>query len=149
LTRILNKDMPTIITASWYTPLPPEVARVSISRGPPRGHRGYRKLPFLAPGRWFRSVDEVEYVRRYAEQLSHVDPSYVYQRLVGCAEGASTIAMCCFERPGTSDGWCHRALTASWLSDAIGADIPEFGYEHLAQDEHPMLPRCRRRDQID
>ena len=142
-------DGPKVITASWFTPLPPDIARVCISRGPPRGQRGYRKLPFLAPGRWFRSVGEVEYIRRYSEQLSHLSPSYVYRRLIGCAWGASTVAMHCFERPGTSDGWCHRALTARWLSTSLGIEVPEFGYEHLAQAEHPMLPPSLRRSLAD
>lgn len=131
---------PTIITASWYTPLPANVARVCISRGPPHGQRGYRKLPFLAPGRWFRSVDEEEYIRRYTEQLSHLSPSYVFHRLIGCAWGAPIVAMCCFERPETSDGWCHRALTARWLAAGIGIEVPEYGYECRRQEEHPMLP---------
>ena len=138
-----------IMTASWFTDLPSEVVRVSISRGPPRGQSGYRKLAFLAPGRWFRSVDETEYIRRYTEQLSHLDPRYVYHRLIGCADGASRVAMCCFERPDTSDGWCHRALLGSWLAAGIGIKVPEFCYEHLMQEAHPMLPPSLRRHSVD
>ena len=59
------------------------------------------------------------------------------------------MAMHCFERPGTSDGWCHRALTARWLSTSLGIEVPEFGYEHLAQAEHPMLPPSLRRSLAD
>ena len=134
-----------IVTASWYSALPSDVVRVSISRGPRRGQRGYRGLPFLAPGRWYRTVDENEYIDLYNEQLGHLDPDYVSHRLIGCAAGAPIVALLCFERPFTDDGWCHRSLTAAWLSKEIGVPVPEFGYEHLPQADHPMLPPSLKR----
>lgn len=129
-----------IVTASWFTKLPDDVARIGISRGLPRGQSGYRRLPSLAPGRWYRSVGEEEYIQRYREQLAALDPHEVYERIVGYAAGAQTAALVCFERPGTTDGWCHRAISARWLSDGLGVAVPEFGCEELVQAEHPMLP---------
>jgi hypothetical protein len=37
------------------------------------------------------------------------------------------------------DKWCHRSLAANWLSEAPGEAVPEFGYEWLTQDFHPLL----------
>ena len=61
------------VTASWSTKLPDRFARIGISRGPPRGQRGYRMYAALAPGPWFRSVDADEYCRRYMLQLAALD----------------------------------------------------------------------------
>jgi hypothetical protein len=37
-------------------------------------------------------------------------------------------------------------MAAEWLAEAIGATVPEFGYESLPQHEHPLMPpRLRRR----
>jgi hypothetical protein len=134
-------SVPRIVTASWYSILPAEFVRVGISRGAPRGHpAGYRRYRPLYPGRWFRSVSPEEYVLRYnAEILAPLDPHQVIEDLRRFGAGSS-IALLCFERPGTSDGWCHRALAAGWLARALDQPIGEFEYEHLPQDEHPMLP---------
>ena len=129
-----------IVTAAWSTPLPPDVVRIGISRGWPRRESGYRRLPLLAPGPWFHSIDEREFMTRYQEQLSDLRPEYVYNRLLELASGAPCVALLCFEKPCTSDGWCHRSLTASWLSKGLGIAVPEFGFELLDQDQHPMLP---------
>lgn len=131
---------PGLVTAAWHTRLPPEVARISISRGPPRGQRGYRRLTELAPGPWFATADEQEYIARYSAQLAALDPVAVYQLLIELACGAPTAALLCFERPATSDGWCHRSLAAGWLARALEIAVPEFGYAHLTQEQHPMLP---------
>ena len=88
----------------------------------------------------FRSVGEREFIERYQQQLSALRPSYVHGRIVGCASGKVGVALCCFERPCSSDGWCHRALTAKWLSEALEIEIPEFGFQERAQSQHPMLP---------
>ncbi len=130
-----------IVTASWFTSLPLGYTRVGISRGAPRRYTpGYRMLRRLAPGPWFRSVDAEEYVRRYeAEVLSHLDPHDVVNRLSRIGLGGP-IALVCFERPGTADGWCHRALVSAWFDRELGLAVPEHGYEHLPPGQHPMLP---------
>ena len=31
-------------------------------------------------------------------------------------------------------------MVAAWLSKAIGEPVPEFGFENVPQDRHPLLP---------
>jgi hypothetical protein len=128
-------------TASWSTSLPETHQRIGISRGAPRkaasGYRLYRKL---APGTWFNSVGPEEYERRYpTEILGPLDPRVVIQELRDIAPGMVPTLLC-FERPAAGQ-WCHRAIAAAWLAEAFGAPVPEYGYEHLSQQEHPLLPR--------
>jgi hypothetical protein len=60
-----------IYTSSWFTRLPPDMLRIGISRGTPRGQpASYRRRPELAPGSWFKSVDPAEYYRWYMAQLA-------------------------------------------------------------------------------
>jgi hypothetical protein len=115
--------------------------RIGISRGTPRGQNaGYRIYKMLAPGTWFASVGVDEYRRRYfAEILGPLDPRAVAAELTVMAGGRIPVLLC-FERSGRGQ-WCHRALVASWLADAMGQPVPEFGHEHLAQERHPLLPR--------
>jgi hypothetical protein len=130
-----------IVTASWFTQLPPTHAKIGISRGTPRRQpAGYRMFKALAPGPWFSSVDVHEYRRLYqAEVLDQLDPAHVLNRLQELAEGRVAV-MCCYERPdGVS--WCHRAMAAAWLHKHTGTFIPEHEYEHLLQQQHPLLPR--------
>jgi Protein of unknown function, DUF488 len=129
-----------IVTASWSTVLPPDIVRVGISRGGARRQRGYRLLPALAPGAWFKSVGETEYIERYQLQLASLDPQAVYGTLCDMAHGAPCVALLCFERAGTDDGWCHRSLAAQWLSAGLGADVHEWGYETVPPNRHPLLP---------
>lgn len=140
----MNKDArvaPPIVTASWYTALPAEFVCVGISRGTPRGHPGgYRRYKPLYPGSWFKSVSDQEYVRLYdAEVLAALDPSQVVRDLRRISEGRP-VALLCFERPQTTDSWCHRSLVGKWLAANLGTRVPEYGFEHLPQHRHPMLP---------
>jgi hypothetical protein len=73
--------MPTILTASWSARLPGGTTAVGISRGTPRGRGGFRRLPALFPGPWFRSVAPETYLRRYAEILAPLGP----RRGVACS----------------------------------------------------------------
>ncbi len=137
--------MTLIRTASWFTPLPADHVRIGISRGVPRrtpaGYRVYRKL---APGPWFNSVGVEEYAERYrTEILGPLDPRAVAADLASMASGGIAV-MLCYERPGRGD-WCHRALAAQWLADALGGPVPEVGFEHLPQHLHPLLPEQIRR----
>ena len=132
-----------IKTASWFTPLPPDHVRIGISRSVPRRTpAGYRRYHRLNPGEWFKTVPLEEYRRRYqAEVLDRLEPLQVAAELRAMADGAIPVLLC-FERPGTGD-WCHRAFVASWLAAATGKAVPELGFEHLPQDQHPLLPRRR------
>ncbi len=132
---------PQIKTASWFTKLPDDHARIGISRGIPRGQpAGFRRYARLNPGVWFAScATAAEYEARYKDEiLAPLDAHRVAAELVAMAEGR-VAALLCFERPRRGQ-WCHRALVAGWLADALGRPVPEFGYEHLPQHEHPLLP---------
>jgi hypothetical protein len=132
---------PTIKTASWFTKLPDDCQRIGISRGMPRGgaSAGCRMYRRLAPGPWFSSVDVETYARLYqAEVLDRLDPHQVAAELHELAGGRVPVLLC-FERAGTPT-WCHRALCAAWLAEGLGVPVPEFGYERLPQDAHPLNP---------
>lgn len=127
-----------IKTGCWFTPLPPDHLRVGISRGQPRGlAKGYRLYKKLAPGPWFNSVGTFEYEARYSEVLAQLDPQQTLDELRRLAGGKVPV-LCCWERAGRGQ-WCHRALAARWLADALGIEVPEVGFEHLAQADHPLM----------
>ena len=46
--------------------------------------------------------------------------------------------LCCFEKPNDPPNWCHRQLAADWLAKGLGIAVPEFGFETLTQDQHPL-----------
>lgn len=129
-----------MLTASWFAPLPDGYVRIGISRGVPRRQpAGYRLFKVLAPGDWFRSVDVLEYRRRYQQILDQLDPMAIVAKLRELAGGRIPV-LCCFERPdGTS--WCHRAMAAEWLGAHLKGVVPELGFEHLPQAEHPLMPK--------
>ena len=133
-------------TASWFTPLPEDHMRIGISRGTPRRMAaGYRLYKPLAPGPWFNSVGVEEYYDRYrTEILGALDPRKVRDDLQRLSLGKVPV-MLCYERPGGAD-WCHRAMAAEWLAEALGTPVPEFGYETVPQGEHPLMPPQLRRE---
>ena len=140
-------------TASWFTPMPDGHKRIGISRGTPRRmEAGYRVFKRLAPGPWFNSVGIEEYYHLYrTEILGPLDPRAVADHLILLAGGLVPVLLC-YERPpaqGTmlsGDGdWCHRAMVAEWLAEALGVVVPEVGFEGLPQHEHPLMPIQLRR----
>ena len=133
------------VTASWSAKLPDELARIGISRGPPRGQRGYRMYRPLMPGPWFRSVTPEEFYKRYMAQLAKLEPERVMAELSKLAEGR-TPALLCFEPPPPDPRWCHRGLVAGWLKDTLDLDVFEHGHEGGAAGwSHPKLPLFLRR----
>jgi hypothetical protein len=108
-----------ISTAAWSTTFPEgsDIVRIAISRGPPRGHpAGYRMYRSLAPPWWYRSVTATTYVRRYAQEvLGQLDAREVVRDLLRIS-GGRPLALLCFERPMTNDGWCHRSLALGALA---------------------------------
>jgi hypothetical protein len=132
------------VTACWATAIAlRQFARIAISRGPPRGQRGYRLHRPLAPGPWFRSVDPDTFAELYMAQLAQLDARQVLRDLARLA-GGKVPALLCFERPGR--GWCHRGLVAAWLGDALGLRVCEYGHEADGWGwQHPMLPTGLRR----
>lgn len=129
----------TIKTASWFTRMPADHARIGISRSTPRGQlAGFRLYRRLAPGPWFNSVGLEEYRERYrAEVLDRLDPHQVAAELEEIAAGRVAVLLC-FCRPGA---FCHRRLAADWLCEGLceglGVSVPEFVHE----DRHPLLPQ--------
>jgi hypothetical protein len=132
-----------VVTSSWFTELPPDIVRIGISRGPPRGQRGYRRLPDLAPGPWHKTASEQEYISLYRTQLEALDPYVMIDRVRTVTAGASCAALLCFEQAEVRGVWCHRSLAADWLSKALGSVVDEWGYEH--QTAHPLLPPSLRK----
>jgi len=142
---ISAKDM-RIYTSSWFARLPPAVLRIGISRGTPRGQPvGYRRLPELAPGPWFKSVGADEYHRRYMAQLSGLDPKAVLPKITDMAAGRD-VALLCYDPPNDPAKWCHRGQVAGWLHDALQLDVFEYGLEDQGCGwQHPkLLPEFRR-----
>jgi hypothetical protein len=128
--------MSTILTASWSARLPRGATAVAISRGTPRRSAGFRRLPALFPGPWFRSVAPQTYLRRYAEILARLDPVSVRDRLL--TFGAVPVLLC-FERAadvGAGRCFCHRHLVAQWLEDTLGISVPEVGHPGLDRFAH-------------
>jgi hypothetical protein len=119
-----------IYTSSWYTKLPPEVQRIGISRGTPRGQpAGYRMLSQLAPGPWFNSVSPEEYHRLFMSQLAALDPKVILAKIEELAGGKPSVALLCFEKPNDPAAWCHRGQVSAWFQDELKIDIFEFGLE--------------------
>ena len=137
--------LPLIKTASWTTNLPDDHLRIGISRGTPRRlPAGYRVYRALAPGPWFNSVGIEEYYQLYrTEILGRLDPRLVADALLGLGGGRVPVLLC--YEPPTAGQWCHRAMAAEWLAEALGATVPEFGFESLPQHEHPLMPPQLRR----
>src|SRR5579884_1596976 len=132
-------------TGCWFIQYPADHIMVGISRMVPRKiPAGYRLCRKLAPGPWFNSVSVREYDSRYwAEVLAPLDPRVVAKEIIALSRGRTPVLVC-YERAG-GPGWCHRALVAEWLADALGCPVPEFGFEHLPQHEHPLMhPSLRR-----
>ncbi len=79
------------------------------------------------------------------EVLGVLNPRLVHDELQLLAGGKVPV-MVCWERAG-GPTWCHRALAARWLADALGIEVPEFGLEHLDQADHPLMaPELRRQE---
>jgi hypothetical protein len=134
-----------IKTGCWFTDLPTGHTRIGISRGVPLGiTAGYRVYRVLAPGRWFNSVGVEEYYHLYRTKiLGPLDPRIIASHLVDLARGGIPV-MLGYERPGGFD-LCHRAIAGAWLAEALGHPVPEVGFEHLAQQGHPLMPAEFRR----
>jgi hypothetical protein len=132
-------------TGSWQIPVPAGHIKIGISRGSPRGHAaGFKLYKVLAPGPWFNSVSPAEYYRLYkVDILAPLDPAKIVTAILDRAAGHIPV-LCCFERPNGRE-WCHRAMAAEWLAAHLKEPVPEVGFEHLPQHEHPLMPAELRR----
>ena len=131
---------PLLVTSSWYARLPDDYARIGISRGTPRGQRGYRMYRKLAPGAWLHSVSEAEYCRLYMEILGALKPHVVLAEIQALA-GPAVPALLCFEKPPPDPQWCHRGIVSAWFEHTLGLNVPEFGHEQRGTGcAHPKNP---------
>ena len=101
---------------------------ISIARFPPRGTpAGFRVCRALAPGPWFKSVDEAEYRRRYAAQLASLDPRHTWDEL-HALWGHDEPVLRCWERKADLDAdrtFCHRRIVAEWFAEHLGERVDE------------------------
>jgi hypothetical protein len=118
----------TIKTGSWYTKIPGDYIRVSISRGSPRGIVGYKTYRPLAPGAWFNSISDAEYLTRYEQLLTNLDPAATVAEIEALA-GDKIPVLCCFETIAkiAAGSWCHRHLVKLWLEHHFEIEVPEVG----------------------
>lgn len=139
--------MTKIYTSSWFHPLPETIQKIGISRGTPRGYpAGYRKMPELMPGSWFKSVSPEEYHRRFMAQLAALDPAEIVAKIEALSPGKEGAALLCYEAPGKPADWCHRGQVAAWLHEKAGVEVFEFGHEHQGCGwAHPKLYKPLRR----
>jgi hypothetical protein len=143
---------PVIMTSSWYSRLSSAHARIGISRGTPRGQKGYKRLVGrngdspLNPGSWFNRVDTKRYHELYMEQLSKLNPQEVVEDILALADGLVPTLLC-YESATQDfkDGveqWCHRGLVSGWLKDTLDIDVHEVGRESCGCGwSHPKVPR--------
>lgn len=113
-------------TASFFAYIGP--GRVSIARFPPRQiPAGFRVYRGLAPGPWFKSVDEAEYRLRYDRQLSELDPQRVWDELYALAGSAEPVLLCWERKHDLEAGrtFCHRRIVAAWFAATMKHDVAE------------------------
>lgn len=128
-----------LLTGYWFTRLPSTHIHIGVSRGTPRHMSSAPRMPQLAPGSWFHSVDVEEYRSRYVAQLAKLDPLATVQQIDRLARGRIPV-LCCYEK--ANDGhWCHRAYISAWLCHHLGLVVEEYGC--IGQGyatSHPLLP---------
>lgn len=130
-----------VFTSSWFANLPPEIQKIGISRGTPRGYAaGYRKFGAAAPGPWFSSVSPDEYMRLYyTEVLKPLDLDAMMRRLEELGNGRD-VALLCYERApfeiknpgivaghGRGSNWCHRRVASAYIHNHLGIEVREYG----------------------
>src|SRR6516165_9774568 len=92
----------TIIkTSGWFVDAPPGYCRILISRGYPRGQRGFRCYPKLAPGLWFKDrMSPRGWAKRHAKEvLNHLDPEQIVRELVAMSQD-TPLLLCAEGQPG-------------------------------------------------
>lgn len=145
MTNIICPEQVRIVSASWRDPIDPTAfLRVSISRMSPRNLSGYRGYPRLAPGDWWRSIeDPAEWAARYeTDVLDKLDPAKVVVDLMAMVPDGRTVALCCWETFEPFSGWCHRGQVAAWLHERLGLMVVEAGDPARRCGRlHPMMAR--------
>lgn len=135
-----------IYTSSWFTRLPDTIQKIGVSRGTPRGYpAGFRKMPELAPGEWFKTASVREYRQLFLDGLARLDPQATVAKIEQLSGGRDA-ALLCYEAPEKDEDWCHRGYIAGWLHDKLGLEVFEFGLEGRGCGwAHPKIPAQYRR----
>lgn len=130
-----------IFTSCWFTSLPPEIQKIGVSRGTPRGYpAGYRKMMKLAPGPWFNTASDRDYKQLYFADLANLKPQAVVREIEDMAAGKDC-ALLCYEQPHKDADWCHRGYISAWLHDELGLEVFEYGLEDRGAGwRHPKIP---------
>jgi hypothetical protein len=87
-----DSRIPEISTASWRAELPDWADPVGVSRGTPRGLRGYHRLRALEPGAWLRTVSPARFLDLYSGILDSLDPAEIFDQLA--AFGDRPVLLC-------------------------------------------------------
>ncbi|BCH11978.1 hypothetical protein MesoLj131c_62360 [Mesorhizobium sp. 131-3-5] len=129
-----------IFTSSWFHPLPSTIQKIGVSRGTPRGYAaGYRKMPELAPGPWFKTASERDYKQLYFEILAKLNLAQIVAKFEQLS-GGKDVALLCYEAP-TDNQYCHRAYISVWLKERLDLNVFEYGLESQGCGwSHPKLP---------
>ena len=95
---------------------------ISVARYSPRWYQGPQLLA-VAPTSFMLSgaCSHEEYLRKYDEILSRLNPKHVVDAIVTMSRGRD-VALCCYEKPGD---FCHRHLLAEWLNKN-GFEVKEW-----------------------
>jgi uncharacterized protein YeaO (DUF488 family) len=105
---------------------------ISVARYNPRFIKNIVSCRKLAPGSWFNSVSEEEYIKRYFDEiLSKLDPQKVWEELHKLA-GDNEPVLLCYEKP--SD-FCHRHLIAEWFYTELGEEVEEYSKKILTLED--------------
>ncbi|MEX0684042.1 MAG: hypothetical protein WD472_11400 [Dehalococcoidia bacterium] len=127
-------------TSSWFTDLPVTIQKIGISRGTPRGYpAGYRKMPELAPGAWFKTASPAEYHDLFMDHLARLDVQVVIDKIARLSAGRDAVLLC-YESPDKPRDWCHRGQVSAWLFEKGGLEVFEWGHlEDGCGWQHPKL----------
>lgn len=106
-------------TGCFFTATGP--GRISIARYAPPKFRSLPRFPALAPGAWFKSVSQEEYVKRYIAQLAQLDAREVWDKLHALVAPHDPILLC-WE---SALKFCHRRLAAEWMYRKLGTRVDE------------------------
>ncbi|MBC7880380.1 MAG: hypothetical protein H7Y37_03540 [Anaerolineae bacterium] len=98
---------------------------IAISRSVPFWFGSIPRYPALAPGAWFKSVEQPEYEQLYAEILEGLEPQQVWNDLHDLADPYEPIILC-WESLKKPDQFCHRRFAADWFTVHLGIDVDEF-----------------------
>jgi hypothetical protein len=142
----------TVKTASWWTQLPPDHARIGICRSVPRAFAGGINYRQLAPPRALKGLEPRAFQAAYDAQLKGLDAHLVLAQIEQLAKGRTPVLVCWESAQHIHAGrcWCHRHLVARWLERELDIEVSEVGWPNLDRfrfltDPQPFPDRPKRR----